>query len=368
MILDELTDSYFRTMAGCLKELEFDSGVLASAGLGQGNKSRNYVLRKPNAAESNPFHRLLAKRPPSKTFRVAERDEAGANALSELQDRSVNHVASALAQSADHILSFFSMLCAELGFYLACVNLRSELRRRGMPVCFPVPCNFAERKHRYLGFYDVSLALRMERQPVSNGGNANGKDLIVVTGANQGGKSSFLRSIGIAQVLMQAGTLVGAESFEANLVRGIFTHYKREEDITMRGGKFDEELKRMSTIVDYMVEDSLFLSNESFASTNEREGSDVARQIVNALLENRVKVFLVTHLFALARGLYDSSNFPILSLRAERRDDGVRTFRLIEAEPLQTSFARDLYNQIFRVDGATEQRSEPPLCPQAGTA
>lgn len=347
MVQSELTDDYFVTITRCLKELKFSDGVLISAQPGRGNKGEHYVLRKPHEKDPNFFRRLFAKSPPSRTFRIADRDENGARAIGELEARGINHVANALAQSADHIKSFFFMLRAELGFYLGCLNLRNELLRRGMPVCFPVPHTVTERRHRYQQLYDISLALRMDRAPVANDADANGKDLIVVTGANQGGKSTFLRGIGIAQILLQAGMFVGAGEFEANVAKAIFTHYKREEDVTMHSGKFDEELKRMSEVVDHLVENGLFLSNESFASTNEREGSQVGRQIVDALLDHHVKVILVTHLFTLANGLHEDDPSPKMFLRAERRDDGVRTFRLVEAEPLQTSFGQDLYRQIF---------------------
>ncbi|HTR05809.1 MAG TPA: DNA mismatch repair protein MutS [Paraburkholderia sp.] len=352
MVRDELADDYFAAVKHCLKELKFNSGVLISAQPGRGNKGTHYVLRRPHEPGPNLIHRLLAKRPPSYTFRIAERDENGARALSELEARGINHVANALAQSADHIKSFFTMLRAELGLYLGFVNLRSNLAKRGLPVCFPVPFPIEQRKHNFATLYDVSLALRMEQGPVGNDVDANGKDAIVVTGANQGGKSTFLRSVGIAQVLMQAGGVVGASAFGANIATGIFTHYKREEDATMQGGKFDEELRRMSELVDHIRPHALFLSNESFASTNEREGSEIGREIFNALLEAHVKICLVTHLYTLAKGLSDDCAFPTLFLRAERREDGRRTFRLIQGIPLQTSFGADLYRVIFREDVA----------------
>jgi hypothetical protein len=348
MIQSELTDDYFVTITRCLKDLKFSGGVLISARPGRGNKGEQYILRKPHEKDPNLLRRLFTKGPPSRTFHIPDRDENGARALSELEARGINHVANALAQSADHMKSFFFMLRAELGFYIGCLNLHSELRRRGMPVCFPVPHAAAERRHRYRQLYDVSLALRLDQAPVANDADATNKSLIVVTGANQGGKSTFLRSVGIAQILLQAGMFLGAREFEANVAKAIFTHYKREEDSTMRSGKFDEELKRMREIVDHLVENGLFLSNESFASTNEREGSQIGRQIVDALLDHHVKVVLVTHLFTLAQGLHEAGSYPTLFLRAERRDDGVRTFRLVEAEPLQTSFGQDLYRQIFR--------------------
>ena len=112
----------------------------------------------------------------------------------------------------------------------------------------------------------------MNKAVVGNDIDGNDKALVVITGANQGGKSTFLRSVGLAQVMMQSGLFVGAEAFGANIVRGVFTHYKREEDTSMTSGKFDEELSRMNALADMLGPHSLILFNESFASTNEREG------------------------------------------------------------------------------------------------
>src|SRR6266487_1354022 len=205
----------------------------------------------------------------------------------------------------------------------------------------------SERRHAFTGLYDVALALTLEQGVVGNDVNADGKNLVIITGANQGGKSTFLRSIGLAQLMMQCGMFVPAESFSANLCNGLFTHYKREEDISMQSGKFDEELGRMSTIVDNITPNSMVLFNESFAATNEREGSEIARQIVDALLEKRIKVFYVTHLSEFARGFYDKGRDDAIFLRADRQLDGSRSFKLIEGEPLQTSYGVDVYNKIF---------------------
>jgi DNA mismatch repair ATPase MutS len=95
----------------------------------------------------------------------------------------------------------------------------------------------------------------------------------------------------------------------------------------------------------------MLLFNESFAATNEREGSEIARQIVLALLEKHIKIFFVTHLYEFARGFYDRNDEGVLFLRAERLDDGTRTFKLLKGEPLETSYGEDLYRQIFGVNG-----------------
>ena len=104
----------------------------------------------------------------------------------------------------------------------------------------------------------------------------------------------------------------------------------------------------MSTLVDRMQRGSLLLLNESFASTNEREGSEIARQIVRALTESDIKLMIVTHLFDLAESLSRSPPGPTLFLRAERLPDGHRTFKLREGAPLSTSYGADVHARVFR--------------------
>jgi DNA mismatch repair ATPase MutS len=269
-------------------------------------------------------------------------------ALSELKDRGINLAANALAQSADHINGFFKMLKTELAFYVGCINLYEELVKIGEHICFPVPLYADERKHSFVGLYDISLSLTMKKRVVSNDLNADRKDLFVITGANQGGKTTFLRSIGLAQLMMQSGMFVAAEKFSSNICIGLFTHFKREEDDEMNSGKLDEELSRMSDIVDNIKQNSMILFNESFAATNEREGSEISRQIISALLEVKVKIFFVTHLYELSRSLYDKKMDDAIFLRAERKPNGERSFKLVEGEPLKTSYGEDLYKKIFK--------------------
>ncbi len=220
---------------------------------------------------------------------------------------------------------------------------------KGEPISFPLPLAEGKHKHSFNGLYDVCLSLHKEQRVVGNDLNADDKNLIIITGANQGGKTTFLRSIGISQLMMQCGMFVPAESFSSNVCEGIFTHFKREEDTTMKSGKLDEELSRMSGIVDNLTSNSLLLFNESFSATNEREGSEIARQIISALIEKHVKVFFVTHLYEFASRFYDKRMENVIFLRAERQDDGKRTFKLIEGKPLQTSYGEDLYNDIFDI-------------------
>jgi DNA mismatch repair ATPase MutS len=357
MLKSELSDKYFISIERHLTRLKFRHGVLISAQLGKGNKGKNYTLRKANEDARSWLIRLLAERPPSYSFQLHPRDEAGARALSELSDRGINLVANALAQSTDHILSFFQMLRTELAFYVGCLNLHGQLAQIGEPICFPVAAAAGQRKLSFSGLYDASLALSMSRKVVGNDLNADHSDLIIVTGANTGGKSTFLRSVGLAHLMMQAGMFVAAKTFSSEVSDGLCTHYKREEDTKMESGKWDEELGRMSEIVGQIKSNSILLFNESFASTNEREGSEIASQIVRALLDRHVKVFFVTHLYHFAHSFFVRRSDRATFLRAERRPDGTRPFKLIEGEPLQTSYGEDLYRAVFSGTGQRRQIS-----------
>lgn len=348
-IREELGDDYLQTVEHHLRELELRRGVLISAELGTGNKGRRYAVRLPH--DRTWAERLRpGGRPPSYSFTIPPRDENGSKALADLRGKGLNTIANAVAQSADHMKSFFALLRLELAFYLGCLNLKARLDERGEPICFPTPAPASELVFACEGLYDVSLALHLDRRVVGNDVDASGKALVLVTGANQGGKSTFLRSVGLAQLMLQAGMFVGAESLRAGVCTGLYTHFKREEDPEMEGGKLDEELRRMSEIADRIGFRSLLLCNESFASTNEREGSEIAGQVVRALLDNGVKVFYVTHLYELAQSLHAERLETALFLRAERREDGTRSFRVLPGEPLPTSYGADSYRRIFGVD------------------
>jgi DNA mismatch repair ATPase MutS len=118
----------------------------------------------------------------------------------------------------------------------------------------------------------------------------------------------------------------------------------------MKRGKLEEELARMSAIIEQVARNSMILMNESFASTNEMEGSAIARQVLCAIHESGIKVFYVTHMFSLAAELYAANVDGAMFLRAERLPDGRRTFRVIPGEPLETSYGEDLYRRIFQGD------------------
>jgi DNA mismatch repair ATPase MutS len=353
-IAAELGDEYVASVDAHLRRLRFDDGVTLSAELGTANRGTHYILRR-RVRPRTWRERIGLQEPDTYAWHLPERDEAGADALRDLRGRGIALAADALGRSTDHIVSYFRQLRAELGFYIGCLNLRDSLARKGEPICLPEPRASGQPILEARGLYDIALSLSLGGRAVGNELAADGMSLLVVTGANRGGKSTFLRSLGLAQLMMQAGMFVGADAFTADVRAGVFTHFKREEDATLQSGKLDEELGRMSWIVDRVKPSSLVLLNESFASTNEREGSEIGRQIVHALLEAGVKVGYVTHMFHLADGFRREDRPDAQYLRAERLPDGRRTFRVVEGEPLPTSHGVDVYRSIFGSDPSDPQ-------------
>lgn len=346
-IVAEFGDAYMDEVRGHLAELKFPGGVMVSAVLGDRNEGRDYVLRLARDARPAWLRRVWPDMPRRFTFHLHPRDDAGAQILGQLRDRGIDQAANALAQSADHITAFFAMLGDELAFYVGCLNLRDRLAAIGASFCFPQPQPVGSRTLRFAGLYEPCLALRLQRRIAGNSLSCDGASLIVVTGANQGGKTTFLRSAGLAMLMMQAGMFVAAESYAAEMTAGLQTHFKREEDPAMKRGKLDEELSRMSTVAERVSANWTVLFNESFASTNELEGSEIAGQIVRAMLESRVKVLFVTHLYEFAHHFFVQRRDDAIFLRAARLADGTRPFTLSVGEPLETSYGRDIYQEVF---------------------
>ncbi len=350
MVRAELNADYFATVEHHLKALKFRQGVLLSVALGAGNEAKDYTLRKP--LPPPPLLKQILQREPACGFTIPPRDTYGSKALGDIKNRGLNEVANAVAQAAEHIDNFLKQLQTELAFYLGGLNLAETIRQTGMPLAFPevFPREDARREAR--GLYDLSLMLASGQAVVPNDLEANGKRLIVITGANQGGKTTFLRSFGLMHLLAQAGLFVPAAACSLSTGGQVFTHFKREEDAEMVRGKFDEELDRMDKIAAHLRPGDVVLFNESFSATNEREGSEIARQVTEALLASGADVVFVTHFYRFAHEMY-AKNLPEAHfLRANRHPDGSRSFKIAPGEPLKTSFGEDVYRKVFGVAGS----------------
>ena len=338
----DLDEARLDALAVDLRVLAFDDGVSADVGLGAGAGIAGYRLRRPR--RRSRAERLSERMDRRRVVRASPTSDDGDH-ITALRDQALTGVATDLARATRHLVEFLEQLQIQLRLFAGAVALDRAVAALDLPRCFPEPQEPATHAADIRGLCNLDLALRGGRAVVGNDLVAEDRRAIVVTGANNGGKSTFLRSLGQAQLLMQAGFTVAASRFRTGVVQGVHTHFRRAEDETMTSGKLVEELERMSALVDRLHSGALVLFNESFATTYELEGTRIASTIVRALNEREVAVVYVTHMFELVRWFIDDVPGS-QCLIAGRVDDGRRTYRIRPGEPERTSHALELYDAI----------------------
>ena len=344
MVATDLDDPWLAEVEDHLTRLRTRT-LHVSARLGDGARGTDYVLhRSPSTIRGWRDRVGLEER--RSTVKVELSDQNAMNTMSELRATAIAPTAGVTREAADHVLAFFRQLQVELAFLIGCANLHESLTAAGGAVAYPDAEDGATATFRATGLYDLGLRLTIDGPVVPNDLDTGGQRLVVITGANGGGKSTVLRAVGLAQLLLGAGMFVAAESLTASVAHAIRTHFTREEDASLVGGRLDEELTRLAALVEATTPGTLVLLNESLSTTNEREGAAIARGVVDALVDAGVEVWFVTHNHHLASGLADAEPARAHFLRAER-GDGERPFRLVAAPPLPTSHGMDLYRRII---------------------
>ncbi|MBF5002212.1 DNA mismatch repair protein, partial [Nocardia sp. BSTN01] len=336
----QFDDTYLQAVRDELSVLRFDHGVEFDAGLGTANKITDVVVHRPPPARRTRFGTSRG----ASVFDAIADGDATSDPVMQLKDHALAELADVVAAAADELHAFFLRLRDETAFYLGCLILRDHLDRTAIPYCLPRPHPSGTTRLHCRGLRDITLALGPAPATVAGSDlAADGRSLLIVTGANNGGKSTFLRSIGAAQLMMQAGMFVLAEEFAADVRDGVFTHVVGDEDHTLSYGKLADELVRMNAVVDRIGPHGMLLCNEAFASTGERDAGRIAGPLLRALTEAGVKVVFVTHLHDYARTRHADAHPGDLFLRAERRADGTRTHRIVPGPPEPGGHGYDLW-------------------------
>ena len=324
-------------MLGVAAALNEKNGIQGTAKLSDTMQITDYTFSEPSGNDNK------------KRWKKAQRiyfsvvSESLLNELNHLNDTVTSHISKEFAGATYHIIQYYHDLRTELGFYVAAMNLEDSLNKIGEPTCIP---NLNGR-WSYKNLYDSALALKKGSPAIGNNHERYFK-ICVITGANQGGKTTYVRSLGQAYLLMQAGLFVNAEELSLPIIDSLFSHFDKEEDKKLESGKFDDELRRFKMMLPELKENSLILLNESFQSTSEHEGSKIGYEIISALIDSKVKVILVTHMYDLSMLIKDKYQNDVYFLRAERAESGERSYHLTENEALRTSFGLDLYHQIWK--------------------
>lgn len=235
-----------------------------------------------------------------------------------------------------HILSYCKSLAEQLSFYVAGIKIIKYFQNLDINVIFP---EFTQGNEIIAkGLMDIGLKVKNpEMNVVPNDFHGKSKFFYLISGVNQGGKTTFLKSIGLAQIFAQNGLPVVANRYICPIFSNFVTHFPREEDSKLDSGKLEEELLRFKKNLSLMKNNALILMNESFASTTEKEGAEIAIDILRSLSIVKPFIFFVTHNYYLLKNRNEiqlENNISICSLVTIKGDSASsRTYKLEEGEP-----------------------------------
>jgi DNA mismatch repair ATPase MutS len=233
------------------------------------------------------------------------------------------------AERASYLDETIGRFDREVQFFLAYLAYIAPLKASGLEFCFPRVSARAKDVAVGSGF-DLALASKLvteSRTVVCNDVRLTSPErILVVSGPNNGGKTTYARMFGQLHYLASLGLPVPGRHARLFLPDRIFTHFEREEDIATLRGKFEDELVRIREILDQTTGQSVLVMNESFGSTTLRDALLVGTEVVGQIIDlDALCVFVtfVDELSALAETTVSMMSTVVPD------DPAVRTFKVV---------------------------------------